>query len=204
MKKTTAALTSSLGLVIGSLHAQSVPPFINYQGKVTDSNGVGLGTGTPVNRKVIFRIFDAATGGNRLWSEQHTVTISNGEFSVLLGNGIDAVYNSATETPTKTNTPLDTVFTTSGILRYVEILVDNGDNTINTSDAPIAPRQQITSTAYSFRARSADTIASGTDLQLNGSANYGVGYYGSGRTFNGTAVDGPVIYGQSGGALGSV
>jgi hypothetical protein len=41
MKKTTATLTTTLGLVLGSLHAQTVPPFINYQGKVTDSAGVG-------------------------------------------------------------------------------------------------------------------------------------------------------------------
>jgi hypothetical protein len=202
--KTTAILTATLGLMLGSLHAQTVPPFINYQGRVTDSGGVGLGTGTPVNRKVIFRIFDAPTAGTRLWSEQHTVTISNGEFSVLLGNGINANYAGADETPLKTSTPLDTVFTSGGILRYVEIVVDNGDNTLNTLDAPISPRQQITSTAYSFRARSADTIASGTDLQLNGSANYGLGYYGSTRLFNGAAVDGPVLFGQAGGALGSV
>lgn len=204
MKKTTATLTTTLGLVLGSLHAQTVPPFINYQGKVTDSAGVGLGTGTPVNRKVIFRVFDAPTAGNRLWSEQHTVTISNGEFSVLLGNGIDAVFNGATETPLKSTTPFDAVFTSTGVLRYVEIVVDNGDNTLNTSDAAIAPRQQITSTAYSFRARAADTITSGTDLQLNGSANYGLGYYGSTRLFNGTPVDGPVLFGQAGGALGAV
>jgi len=204
MKKTTATLTSALGLVLGSLHAQTVPPFINYQGTVTDSAGAGLGAGTPVNRKVIFRIFDAPTGGARLWSEQHTVTISNGEFSVLLGNGIDAVFSGVSETPLKATTPLDSVFTGAGILRYVEIVVDNGDNTLNATDAPIAPRQQITSTAYSFRARAADTITSGTDLQLNGSANYGLGYYGSTRLFNGTPVDGPVLFGQAGGALGAV
>ena len=204
MKKTTATLTTTLGLVLGSLNAQTVPLFINYQGRVTESNGDGLGTGTPVNRMMIFRIYDAPSGGTRLWSEQHTVTISNGEFSVLLGNGIDAVYNSVTEVPTKTDTQLDTVFTRSGILRYVEILVDNGDNILNASDAPIAPRQQITSTAYAFRARAADTITAGTDLQLNNSANYGLGYYGSTRPFNGVNVDGPVLFGQAGGALGSV
>jgi len=204
MKKTTAILAATLSFIPGVTRAQTVPPFINYQGKVTDSAGVGLGTGTPVNRKVIFRIFDAPSGGKRLWSEQHTVTISNGEFSVLLGNGIDAVYNGVTETPAKSTTPLESVFTTAGILRYVEIVVDNGDGTLNNSDGAIAPRQQITSTAYSFRARSADTIASGTDLQLNNSANYGLGYYGTGRPFNGVAVDGPVLFGQAGGALGSV
>ncbi len=204
MKKSTATLTTTLGLLLGSLHAQTVPPFINYQGRVTDSSGVGLGTGTPVNRKVIFRVFDAATGGTRLWSEQHTVTISNGEFSVLLGNGIDAFYSGSTETPTKTSTPLDTVFTSPGILRFVEVVVDNADGVFTAADTPITPRQQITSTAYSFRARSADTITSGTDLQINGSADYGLGYYGAGRLFNGTPVNGPVLFGQAGGALGSV
>jgi hypothetical protein len=33
--------------------------------------------------------------------------------------------------------------------------------------------------------------------------NYGLGWYGTGRLFGGTAVDGPVLYGNSGGALGS-
>jgi hypothetical protein len=203
--KTNSFILAALGLVLGTLHAQTgtVPPYINYQGRVTDNAGVGLGTGTPVNRKVIFRIFDAPTAGARLWSEQHTVTIANGEFSVLLGNGTTANFAGADETPNKTTTPLDTVFTSSGILRYVEIVVDNGDNTLNASDTPILPRQQITSTAYSFRARSADTIAAGTSLQLNGSANYGLGYYGATRQFNGTPVDGPVLFGLAGGALGS-
>jgi len=204
MKKSTAILTSALGLALGSLNAQTVPPFINYQGKVTDSAGVGLGTGTPVNRKVIFRVFDAPSAGNRLWSEQHTVTISNGEFSVLLGSGIDTVFNNVTENPTTTNVPLATVFTAAGIARFVEIVVDNGDNILNTQDAAIAPRQQITSTAYSFRARSADSISSGTDLQLHNDSNYGLGYYGESRRFNNTPVDGPVLFGASGGALGSV
>ena len=66
-----------------------------------------------------------------------------------------------------------------------------------------AARQQITSTAYSFRARAADTIAAGSDLTLNDSANYGLGWYGTGRTFASTAIDGPVLYGNAGGALGS-
>lgn len=161
MKHTTAILASALGFSLAPLNAQNVPLFINYQGRVTDSAGVGLGTGTPVNRRVIFRIFDAANAGNRLWSEQHTVTISNGEFSVLLGNGIDAVYNSVTETPARSTRPLDTVFTSSGSQRFVEIVVDNGDNTLNNADAAVSPRQQITSTAYSFRAASAERVTDG-------------------------------------------
>ncbi len=184
-------------LVAGSVHAQSVPAFINYQGRVTDSAGAGLGTGTPVNRKMIFRLFDAATGGNRVWSEEQTVTVSNGEFSVLLGNGINASYNSVTETP---RNPLTTIF--NGGDRYLELVVDNGDGTLNTSDTPIAPRQRLTSTAYAMRAATADSVVSGSDLNL-GTADSGLGSYNSGRLWNGQNINGPVLYGTGGGALGS-
>ena len=89
----------------------------------------------------------------------------------------------------------------------MELTLDNGDNAITAADVPIAPRQQITTTAYSFRARSADSIAGALDLAitpLSGSAsNHGLGWYGTGRLFNGVAVDGPVLYGNAGGALGS-
>ena len=200
-----------IACLMGVIQAQTVPLFMNYQGRVTDSTGTGLGTGTPVNRKVVFRIWDTASSGgaalstpnpsvNRLWTEEQTVTISNGEFSVLLGQGIAATGGIAGES----RPALDTVFTSSGTSRYLEVIVDNGDGAINASDTPISPRQQLTSTAYSFRARSADTVASGTDLTLNNSANYGLGYYGGARTFNSTDVNGPVLYGQGGGVLGVV
>jgi hypothetical protein len=141
-----------LPLVVASLApAQTVPPFINYQGKVADSAGVGLGTPTPLNRKVLFRIYDAAAAGTLLYTEEQTVTLSGGEFSVLIGQGI--AFQS------EPKPALDTVFTSAGVGRFLEITVDNGDSTINASDAPITPRQKITSTAYAFRARSADTVA---------------------------------------------
>ena len=56
---------------------------------------------------------------------------------------------------------LDTVFTSAGSVRYLEVVVDNGDGTLNATDTPISPRQRLTSTAYSFRARAADTLANG-------------------------------------------
>ena len=168
MKK-SVILLATMGLPLGVLHAQTVPLLINYQGKVTGGTGIPLGstgnapnfTAAPENRKVIFRMFDAQTGGNRLWSEQQTVTISLGEFSVLLGQGIDAVYDAVTEP----RPPLDTVFTGGGAvapagpLRYLEIVVDDGNgNFTAAADLPITPRQRITTTAYSFRARVADTV----------------------------------------------
>lgn len=168
MKK-SVILLAALGLTPGALHAQTVPLIINYQGRVTSGTGAPLGaTGTapnftaaPENRKVIFRIFDAQTGGTRLWSEEQNVTISLGEFSVLLGQGNVAVYDSVSES----RPALDTAFTgggevpPSGPLRYLEIVVDDGNGTFNLADAPITPRQRITTTAYSFRSRIADAVS---------------------------------------------
>ena len=166
--KNHTILFAALGFTFSSLHAQTVPLYINYQGRVTDGNNTPLGsTGTapnfaaaPINRKVIFRIYDAATGGNRLWSEQQTATISLGEFSVLLGQGTQAVYNGNAENPRPV---LDTVFTSGGTVpgtgpqRYLEVVVDDGDGTF-TTDAAITPRQRISTHAYSFRAAMADTV----------------------------------------------
>jgi len=209
MKK-TALFTAVLCLTQGNLLA-NVPLFINYQGKVFDSAGLPLGaTGSasapvaaPVNRKVLFRFYDAVTGGNRLWTEEQTVTIAVGEFSVLLGQGIAATGTAAGES----RPAIDSVFTSGTPSRFLEITVDNGDNSITEADVPITPRQQITTTAFSFRARTADSIAGSSDLAitpLTGTAsNHGLGWYGTGRLFGGVAIDGPVLYGNAGGALGS-
>ena len=177
-----------------------VPLRINYQGRVTDSTGALIGDGTPVNRKIIFRIWDHASNSTgRLWTEEQTVTIYNGDFSVLLGAGIDPTGTAAAES----RPALDTVFAADGTDRFLEIMVDDGNNTIEAGDQPISPRQQITSTGYAFRAKFADNVATGTDLNLNGSNNYGLGWYGTGRQFANTSIDGPVLYGNAGGALGS-
>lgn len=196
--KTASATTLILGLSAAFLQAQAVPALISYQGKVVDSSGVGLGTGTPVNRKILFRLFDAGTGGNRLWSEEQTVTLSNGDFSVILGQGIAASYSGSPENPKPS---LLNVF--GGTDRYLEIVVDNGDGTLNAADTPISPRQRLIATAFAIRAATADSVATGTDLGLR-DANNGLGWYGTGRLFNGVSLDGPVLYGTSGGGLGSV
>lgn len=211
MKKKPLIITTLSLLSLSFANAQSVPGKINYQGRVTDAAGVGLGTGAPITRKIIFRVFDAPTAGNRLWSEEQMVTISEGEFSVLLGGGTKAIYSGVEESPRKA---LSEAFISSGVDRYLEIVVDNGDGTLNVSDPAISPRQAITSTAYAFRAQSANSIAGSTDLTISPSSeavdngavpgNYGLGWYGEERKFGGLAVDGPVLFGKTGGALGVV
>ncbi|HDG68040.1 MAG TPA: hypothetical protein ENG11_02705, partial [candidate division Zixibacteria bacterium] len=68
-------------LVLGICFAE-IPHTINYQGKITNSAGVGL-DGT---YSMTFRIFNAPTGGSELWSETiPSVSIHKGLFDVVLG-----------------------------------------------------------------------------------------------------------------------
>jgi hypothetical protein len=58
------------------------PRTLQYQGNLKNS-------GAPVNgtRNLTFTLYDAVTGGTTLWTEIHNnVTISNGDFNVILGS----------------------------------------------------------------------------------------------------------------------
>lgn len=186
----------------------AIPGFISYQGRVVDALGVNVGAGTPVNRTVIFRIWDnpsSTNTANLIYSEAQTVTVSEGEFSVLVGQGVA----NTTETfgyseAAKKLADFSTVF--SGSARYLGVTVAAAA-AIATTDNEITPRQQIVSTPFAMRAKFAESISSSSDLTLTplsgAASNYGLGWYGTGRLFGATAVDGPVLYGNAGGALGS-
>ena len=121
------------------------PTKLTYQGFLTDANGVPLGNTAPVNRTIVFRLFDASSGGNRLWSSQQTVTVDKGHFSVLLGEG------SAVGTELPTGSDLTGYFYGPGSSeRYLELSVDGGQ--------PILPRLQFLPSPYAFHARRADEV----------------------------------------------
>ena len=87
MKKVFVLAVVVLAMAVSAVYAQqetSVPPLINYQGRLTDAEGKGL-TGT---RKIEFNIYDAATGGNLIWGSQvfNSVPLINGMFNVILGS----------------------------------------------------------------------------------------------------------------------
>ena len=194
--------------ILANAQTSAVPNYISYQGFVVDSTGNIVGAGTPVNRTVIFRIWDhqsSVSEANLIFSEQQTVTVSEGEFSVLVGQGVANTLEAFgySET-TKKLADLGDAFNGSG--RYLGVTVASSA-TIATTDKEISPRQQIVSTAFAMRAKFAESISSSSDLRFSPTdgtvSNYGLGWYGSGRTFSGTAVDGPVLYGNAGGALGS-
>ena len=204
------ACAALLGLcpTLATAQTSAVPNFISYQGRVVDAAGANVGAGTPVNRTVIFRIWDSASStntANLIYSESQTVTVSEGEFSVLVGQGVaNPTQTFGYSESGKFLADLGTAF--NGSARYLGVTVAAAA-TIALTDNEITPRQQIVSTAFAMRAKFAESIGSSSDLALtplSGTAsNYGLGWYGTGRLFGGTAVDGPVLYGNAGGALGS-
>jgi hypothetical protein len=121
---------------------------MTYQGLLTDANGVPLGNDSPRNYTAIFRIYSVATGGGTIWTEQQTVTVDKGYFSVLLGEG------SAVGIEPRAN--LSTIFTGSSASdRYIGITVKG---LTGTTDVEIAPRLQLLASPYSFLARNAVSL----------------------------------------------
>jgi hypothetical protein len=127
MKRLIIITTLSFVLAITSVASAAIPHLINYQGKLTDSNGVPL-NGT---YNITFRIYNAQTSGNLLWEEPHTqangtqITITNGIFSIMLGSV----------------TPLNLSFDQP---YWLSIQVGG--------DPEMTPRQQITSVGYAINA----------------------------------------------------
>ena len=150
----------AMAIVITASQASAVPELMSYQGRVTDTNGALIGNTSPVNRDVTFRLYTDATGGTAIYAEIQSVTISGGEFSVLIGNGTGISGSPGPSAPATTQFTLNEAINTSGDSPlYLGITVDDGNaGTVNTE---IAPRQQLVSGAYAFRAGMAETVASG-------------------------------------------
>ena len=71
-----------LVIIIAIACFADIPGTLNYQGKLTDPDGVAISG----DRAVEFRIYNVETGGTALWSESHpAVAISHGLFDVPLG-----------------------------------------------------------------------------------------------------------------------
>ena len=121
-----------LVITVFTTTAWAVPPYINYQGQLTDS-----ATGDPITDpglSMTFRIYDAATGGTALWEEEHSsVPVANGIYNVLLGAGTTTV---GTFDPS--------LFSADNRWLEVEIEYEIFD-----------PRQEVTSVAYAFTAATA-------------------------------------------------
>lgn len=75
-------LLAALLTVLGATAALAqVPRTVSFQGRARDASGA-----YPDNvRRVTVAIFDAATGGERLFTETHSINFENGAFTVIIG-----------------------------------------------------------------------------------------------------------------------
>ena len=120
--------------------ASAIPQLINYQGFLTDDGGNPVADG---NYSLTFRIWDAETGPNQLWSEDRpTVSVTNGLFNIILGS----------------MSPLELPFDTDYWLG------------VQVEGEPELPRMRLTSVAYSYRADMADTAVSASHAAYADSA----------------------------------
>lgn len=116
-----------------------VSVLINFQGKLTDPNKAPIEGQVDIK----FAIYDAETGGNLLWEENHSgIIVTNGIFNVLLGSG-SAVTG-------------DLSITFTGADRWLEVKVG--------TDMPMTPRQRIASVAYSIHSKDADNALTANDV----------------------------------------
>lgn len=115
--------------------SQSAISTFAYQGRLADAGGTPL-TGT---YSMIFRLYNAPTGGSPLWDEQWTgsnsVQVSDGLFNVMLGSLNPIPQSIVTGSPTL----------------YLGL-------TVNT-DNEMSPRVQLGSVPYAFQAL---TVADGS------------------------------------------
>lgn len=150
---TLALIVLSLAVPGGRAADANPPDRMTYQGYVVDASGVALGNSSPKNYDIIFRVYSEQTAGTRLWSEQQTVTVDKGYFSILLGEG--SAYAS------ESRPALSTLFSASDASdRYVEMTV-KGIGAAG-ADVTILPRLRLLTAPYAFLAKHATTATSAT------------------------------------------
>ncbi len=143
----------------------SVPAKMNFQGRLTNNAGNTLPNGTYNMR---FRIYNAATGGSALWTESRLisasagVTVTNGLFSVQLGD----------------NTPIPAslfLLQTQGTL-YFEIELPTPASATSSSpvwtEGAMSPRNQLAASAYAFNSESLDGLDSEAFAQVGGTNTF--------------------------------
>ncbi|MBL9127141.1 MAG: tail fiber protein, partial [Verrucomicrobiales bacterium] len=159
-----ATLVAALGIVLTAAAPRALaqatpkpPERMTYQGFLVDGTGTALGNSAPKNYDVIFRIYDDQSAGTLLWSEQQTVTVDKGYFSVLLGEGA-AVGIEA-------HPVLSNVFKgATASDRYVGVTVKGIGS--SGADVNILPRLRLISSPYAFLAHNAVRVVQDTGADL--------------------------------------
>ncbi|MFH2136528.1 MAG: hypothetical protein ABII19_02770, partial [Patescibacteria group bacterium] len=115
---------------------------LNYQGKLQDSAGITVADGT---YSMKFSIYDAASAGTRLWTECGTtgtptarsVAVSNGVFSVMLGDTASGACPGATN-----SNAIDLDFNSDTY--YLGFTME--------ADSEMTPRKRLGASGYAFNA----------------------------------------------------
>ncbi len=166
LKKLSVAV---IGLGVFTLcQAADRPTLMSYQGNLLDANGDPVGKEAPVNKIVQFYIYDAEEDGNTIWGEEQTVTVDNGYFSVILGEGTKLTGDNLFQDmdPGKSNADS----------RYIGLIVDGVD---------ITPRLRLLTTPYSqlsqravwaLDSKNAETAEIADTLSNNTDARSGYGF----------------------------
>lgn len=124
------------------------PDLLAFEGSVVGTNGAPIGASGAVNFPMVFRIYDRPVGGTLVWSEQQTVPVFQGAFSVLLGEG-SAFAN-------EPRPPLSSIFATATASgRFVEVTARGSGP--GGADASLSPRTRLLGGAYGFLATHART-----------------------------------------------
>ena len=132
------------------------PERMTYQGFLVDGNGAALGNSVPANYDVVFRIYNAKSGGTPIWSEQQTVTVDKGYFSVLLGEG--------SQVNSEDYGSLSAAFDGADASdRFIGLTVSG----LGGGDVEIAPRLRLVTSPYAYTATQARRLTDGS-----GNANF--------------------------------
>lgn len=135
-------VVSLLSLCLAS-SALAVPTRVTHSSRLLDTSGVPLeGAQT-----LVFRLYDAPTGGQSNWTETHMVTVNDGYFAVVLGS----------------STPLDSA-ELDGSPRYLSMAIGVGGDEFDS-------RPELTSAPYAIRAQTADTATQADSAITAGSAS---------------------------------
>lgn len=133
------SIITQLIFSIPLLFAQSIPPYINYQGRLADQV-----TAAPINglKSITFSLYDTPIEGTPIYSQTKEVNIINGGFSLYLGKG-EGNYNG-----NKIIDGIPTEVFTEHSAQYLGIKIEDSQTEMN-------PRQLISSVAYAYRSEKA-------------------------------------------------